>query len=505
MPAEPTPSTAPAGRRTQGLVSNSTSQLLTFGFRAIAGVGVVVLLARSGGPEDLGVVQFALTLTSLLPFFYGVPTLLAREVARRPDTARRWVEAGTLLSLGFGTLFTALLFGVPLAIGASQATVLTIGIAGIGMAFDGIARVQFAVFWAWERLSTETWITGLQEAAYLGGTAAVLASGGGPVAATVVFAASRAVGALISWGVVGVRLGGLPVPRVERGALRPILRQSTPFALSDTLTLTNGRFDAVLLGLLAGPAAVGLYQAATNLVLHFNVIARSINRAVFPRMGRAWPDRPDEFGRLRNLSLRVLAFIALPVTCASLLLAPRTLDFLYGPEFAPAVLTYQLLIAVIAVRMMSHTFSLSLTAADRQKERTVAVATAAVLNIGLNFYFIPRFSYLGAAITTVICETALLVAYAVLLRRVAGRSELFRANGWPLLAVVPMAGAIVLTADLHVLVSLAAGLAAYGAAVALIAALRGGGVSRKRPARALAALVQPALPPVSGAPTGGSR
>ena len=44
-----------------------------------------------------------------------------------------------------------------------------------------------------------------------------------------------------------------------------------------------------------GPVPVGLYQAATNLVLHFNVVPRSINRALFPRMGRAWPDRPAEF------------------------------------------------------------------------------------------------------------------------------------------------------------------------------------------------------------------
>ena len=67
------------------VAANSTAQLVTFAFRAAAGVGVVVLLARDGGPLALGIVQFALTLSSLLPFSYGVPTLLAREVARRPE------------------------------------------------------------------------------------------------------------------------------------------------------------------------------------------------------------------------------------------------------------------------------------------------------------------------------------------------------------------------------------------------------------------------------------
>jgi O-antigen/teichoic acid export membrane protein len=476
----------------KGLASNSTSQLLTFAFRAVSGIGVVVLLARNGGPYALGAVQFALTLTSLLPFFYGVPTLLAREVARRPQDGRRWIEAGTLVSVAFGVGFTGLLFAGGLVLDAARETMLAVGIAGVGMAFDGIARVQFAAFWAWERLSTETWVTGVQEAVYLGGTAVVLALGGGPVSAVAVFAASRAVGAVWAWILVGRQLGGLPRPRVERGSLRGTLRRCTPFAISDTLTLTNGRFDSVMLGVWMGPTAVGLYQAATNLVLHFNVIARSVNRAVFPRMGRAWPGNPGEFRRLRDLSLRVIALIALPVTCGSMLLAPRTIDFLYGASFAPAVLTYQLLIAVIPLRMAANTISLSLTATDHQTARTVAVASAAVLNIALNCYLIPRWSYLGAAIATMICETGLLVAYALILRRAAGRSELFRSNGWPLLACGPMTAAILLTAHQHVVVSAAAGAVAYAVVVGGIALLRTKGNDRRRPARALAQLVEPA-------------
>ncbi|SFL25673.1 flippase [Geodermatophilus ruber] len=477
----------PAPRRA---VSNSTAQLATFAFRAAAGVGVIVLLARSGGPSALGIVQFALTLTGLLPFYYGVPTLLAREVARRPEEGRRWVETGTLLALLLGTLFTVLLPLGALAVGASRDMVLALGVASLGMVLDGVARVQFAAFWAWERLELETLVTAVQETAYVVATAVVLGLGGGPLEALMAFTASRALGACGGWLLVGHHLGGLPVPRAGR-PLWPTVRQCTPFALGDTLTLTYARFDTVLLGLWKGPAAVGLYQAATNLVLYFNVVPRSINRALFPRMGRAWPARPEEFRWMRDVSLRLVALIGVPVTVASLLLAPRTIDFLYGPGFAPAVLTYQLLVLIIPVRMVGHTLSLSLAATDRQTARTVAVTVAAVANVALNCWLIPRWSYLGAAVATVVCEVGLLVAYAVLLRRAAGRSELLRANGWPLLAGVPMGAAILLTAGQHVLVSAAVGAASYAA---VIAALAMASVPRDRrtPGRALTALVSPA-------------
>ena len=482
------PARPPGARR---VLANSTAQLATFGFRAAAGIGVVILLARSGGPLALGIVQFALTLSCLLPYYYGVPTLLAREVARRPEDGRRWVEAGTLLALLLGGLFTVLLPAAAWGVGASREMVQALAVASLGMAFDGVARVQFAAFWAWERLDRETLVTVVQESAYLAGTAAVLSLGGGPVAAVGAFTASRALGACGGWLLVGRHLGGLPVPRAARGVLRRTVRQCTPFAVSDTLTLTYARFDAVLLGLWKGPVAVGLYQAATNLVLYFNVIPRSINRAIFPRMGRAWPARPGEFRRLRDISLRLVALVGVPITVGSLLLAPRTIDFLYGPSFAPAVLTYQLLVLAIPVRMVGHTLSLSLAATDRQTQRTIAVTVAAVANVGLNCWFIPRWSYLGAAVTTVICEAGLLVAYAVLLRRVAGASEILRANGWPLLACVPMAAVVLLTDEQSLLVSAAAGAAVYTVVIVALALLRAG-ADRRRPISALAALVRPA-------------
>jgi O-antigen/teichoic acid export membrane protein len=480
------------GRRpaAKGVAANSRWQLLSFAFRAVAGLGVVVLLARAGGPQELGIVQFALTLTSLFPFYYGVPALLAREVARRPEDGRAWVEAGTLLALLFGSLFLALLPSGAWAVGAAPETVIAIAIATSGMLLDGVARVQFAAFWAWERMDLEAKVTGFQEVAYLVGTAVVLGLGGGPLSALAVFAGSRALGALGAWLLVGRHLGGVPVPRAARGTLLPTIGQCTPFAISDTLALTYARFDSVMLGMWKGPAAVGLYQAATNLVLYFNVIARSINRALYPRMGRAWSADKREFGRLRDISLRTIAYIGIPIAVVSLLLAPRTIDFLYGPDFAPVVLTYQLLVLVIPVRMLGHTFSLSLAATDNQTPRTIAVSVAAVLNVALNLYFIPRYSYLGAAITTVVCETALLVAYAVLLRRVVGRSEVLRSNVWPFLASVPMAAAVILTREQHVLVSAVAGIAIYAAAVTMQALMKARG-DRLRLAAALAALVRP--------------
>lgn len=483
------PSTPRSGARL--VAANSGWQLVTFAARAVAGLGVVVLVARAGGPRSLGVFQFALMLSSILPFYYGVPPLLAREVARAPEQSRRWIEAGTLVALVAGAGFAGLLVLGTAVSGASGETLAAVQLAAAGMAFDGIARVQFAVFWAWERMHLEAVVTSVQEAAFLAATVAALAAGGGAMEALVAFAASRALGAGLGWLVVGRRLGAVVVPRASLPFLRSTLRRCTSFAVNDTLTLAHSRADAVMLGMIKGPVAVGLHQAGTNLVLYFNVLARSLNHALYPRMSKAWPVRPDQFRRLRDASLRSIGLVAVPIAVGCLLLAPRTFDVLYGPEFDRAVLAYQVLILVIPLRMLSHTLSISLAAADRQNRRVIGVATVTALNIGLNLYMIPRWSYLGAAVTAVVCETVLMLMYAYFLRRVAGGSRIPRSLVLPLAASVPMAGAVLVTTHQHLLVSVALGSMVYALAVLGLAVLRAPAAGR-RPAKALVALVRPA-------------
>lgn len=454
------------------VAGNSGWQLVVFAARAVSGLGAVVLIARGGGPQALGVFQFAMTLTAMVPYFYGLPSLLAREVARRPEDGRRWVETGTLITLLFGVGFTVLFAVGVRVVGASPVTAAAVPLASLGMAFDAVARVQFAAFWGWERMDLEAKVTVVQEVAFVVAVAAVVQAGGSAQAAILAFTLTRALGALLSWAVVSRHLGGLVVPRATRRWMRSTLATCTPFAVNDTLTLTYMRADSVLLGVFKGPTAVGLYQAGTNLVLYLNVLARSINYALYPRMSRSWPHDLRRFRRLRDGSFRALGLISVPIAVGCLLLAGQIFSLLYGPKFDRAVVTYQLLVLVIPIRMLGNTLSLSLSAIDLQTRRTIAVTVAAGLNLALNLYFIPRWSYVGAAVTTVICETSLLLIYAAFLRRAAGRSDIVRALSLPATAAIPMIVTILLTRNGNLFLSGALGLAAYGLALLAIAMVR---------------------------------
>jgi O-antigen/teichoic acid export membrane protein len=447
------------------LVSNTAWRAVAFGARAVGGVVATVLVARTLGPHDFGRFQFALALTLLLSFvvMLGLPKLLVRELSRDPDGAVTRIDSALFISLVAGGAVSGPLLGIGWLAGADMSLLL---MAGLTMIADSMARIVMALFWAVERMRYEAVAVGIQESAFVAFTLLALAAGGGVEGVMLAYLTSRAVGFVVAWVIAATKLSCPTRPRRHAGVVRPMLKATVPFAIDDGLSLAYVRIDAVLLGVLKGPTAVGLYQSATNLVLYLNVLPRMLNMSMYPQMSRAWPDHPWTLRHLRDASLRLLGAVAIPITVGSFLLAPEIFGVVYGPKFEPAVRFYQLLVLVIPLRILGNTLGTAITSVDRQAQRAFIVGVAAALNLGLNLILIPIWSIDGAVVATLVTESWVFLAYAVLLRRALGPSHLLSAVAAPSLACVPLALAVTALSPAPLALLIVAGAAAY--VVALI-------------------------------------
>lgn len=447
------------------LVSNTAWRAVAFGARAVGGVVATVLVARTLGPHDFGRFQFALALTLLLSFvvMLGLPKLLVRELSRDPDGAVTRIDSALFICLVAGGAVGGPLLGIGWLAGADMSLLL---MAGLTMIADSMARIVMALFWAVERMRYEAVAVGIQESAFVAFTLLALAAGGGVEGVMLAYLTSRAVGFVVAWVIAATKLSCPTRPRRHAGVVRPMLKATVPFAIDDGLSLAYVRIDAVLLGVLKGPTAVGLYQSATNLVLYLNVLPRMLNMSMYPQMSRAWPDHPRTLRALRDASLRLLGAVAIPITVGSFLLAPEIFGVVYGPKFEPAVRFYQLLVLVIPLRILGNTLGTAITSVDRQAQRAFIVGVAAALNLGLNLILIPIWSIDGAVVATLVTESWVFLAYAVLLRRALGPSHLLSAVAAPSLACVPLALAVTALSPAPLALLIVAGAAAY--VVALI-------------------------------------
>jgi O-antigen/teichoic acid export membrane protein len=478
------------------VASNTAWRLVAFVARAVAGLLATVLVARLEGPASLGLFQLALTVTLLTSFAValGLPKLLVREIARARREGPRWLESSLFIVLASGSAATVLILLASLAVGSAADVVAVLGLAAGALVFDAAGRVIFGMFWAWERMQLEAVTTCLQEVAFIGGTAAALVTGFGVPGVMLAYLVSRAVGATIGWLLASRLAGTVLVPRPGREPAFFLLRRTLPFAMDDALSLAYIRIDAVLIGLIHGTTAVGLYQAAANLIIYLNILPRMLNLSLYARMSRAWPGDSDELRRLRDASLRLIGAFGVPLMVGSLLLAPEIIRTIYGPRFDGAITAFRLLALVIPIRMLGHTLGTALTAVDRQTQRMWAVAGAAVINVALNLYAIPRWSFLGAAAVTVMTEAALFVTYAVLLRRATGPSRAVSALALPTVASVPMALAIMVADGAPLVTQVGLGALVYAGA-AFLTALRAAPRAARLGARSvLAQYVTPGSP-----------
>jgi O-antigen/teichoic acid export membrane protein len=483
------------GRGSAGRVvaANSAWRLVAFAAKATGGIVATALLFRAYGKEGLGAYQLGSTFTTVIAFSValGLPNFLVREVARRPSEARRWVEGGIFCTLCAGVLVTGLIVAGVGALPINPTLSRVLILAGVALTFDATSQILYALFWAWQRMRFEALAISVQETVFVVATILVIRADGGPAGVMAAYLATRALGAAVAWTVASVGLRGPVVPRFDRAFLRPTLRKAVPFAADDALSATYIRADTLILGVMKGEAAVGLYTACTNLVLYMNVLPRMLNSALFAPLSKAWPREPARFARLRDASLRVLGALAMPIGVGSVLLAPRILTFIYGVAATEAATCYRLLALVIPVRMLGHTLGTALTSSDGQTKRTFAVGVAAVSNVVLNVViFVPLFSFNGAAAATVVTETGLFAAYAVILTRVSGRPRIVEAVSLPAVACLPLAAAVLLTWNAPLPVAVLAGAVGYGLGMLGVAYVKAPSSARSSPREVFTSFVK---------------
>jgi O-antigen/teichoic acid export membrane protein len=158
--------------------------------------------------------------------------------------------------------------------------------------------------------------------------------------------------------------------------------------------------------------------------------------------------------RAYSYTTRLLLLLALPLSVAITILAPTLLTLFGDAEYinsgGPAL---QLLIWYLPLSYINGVTQYVLIAVNRAKAITQAFALAALFNLGFNFLFVPSYGINAAAIATVLSEIVLFIPlWRVVQAELAPVSPL-RMMFRPALAAIGMGAAMLLLAQVHVLLS----------------------------------------------------
>jgi O-antigen/teichoic acid export membrane protein len=140
--------------------------------------------------------------------------------------------------------------------------------------------------------------------------------------------------------------------------------------------------------------------------------------------------------------------IAFPLAVGTTLLAEPIIRTFVGDTYVPySVVALQILAWTLPFSFVNGLLQYVLIAANQQRFITASFILAAIFNVTANLMAIPRWSFVGAAITTVASEVILLGPFWLGTQRFVGPVRLGAVAWRPALASAIMAGPVWLTRD----------------------------------------------------------
>jgi O-antigen/teichoic acid export membrane protein len=249
---------------------------------------------------------------------------------------------------------------------------------------------------------------------------------------------------------------------------KKIMKIAAPLAFSLIFTLIHFKIDTVLLSILKPPEDVGIYGAAYKILEGLITFAAIFAGLLLPILSRYAFTEKERFAKVYRKGFDVLSIFVIPLIFGTLFFAKPLMLLFGGGEFEISSQVLKILIFAVAAIFFAHLFGNTVVAVNQQKKMMWAYLAAAVSSIIINIILIPRYSYFGAATTTLITETLVALFTAYIVFRTAKVAPQWRVFFKALLSALVMSGVIFFLPDWHYAINIGIAMVVYFAFLYLI-------------------------------------
>lgn len=186
--------------------------------------------------------------------------------------------------------------------------------------------------------------------------------------------------------------------------LKPVLMMFSTFLASNVYM----NLDNTMLGFIKGDREVGLYSTAIRIQVVLSTFVTSVATVLLPRMSYYFKKGQTEaLKKTLNRSYGFLLLVSMPVVAFCIVCARECILMVAGPEFEGAILPMQVVVSCIIMMVITNMIGVQiLIPSGKEKKYMQAVVIGAVVDLVLNIFTIPMWGAVGAAIATLIAQTA---------------------------------------------------------------------------------------------------
>lgn len=430
---------------------NKTFKIIRVNFSYLLGSEVAIRammliltinLARAYSPEKFGIYALALTIGNLFEIIFnmGISTIFLQRVAGKHEEMQKELSLFLPLRIVLSTISFVFFVLFAAILQKNGETFFTLILAGLYFSLFSIEMLLWSCFDAKQKMKFTAGVKFLEYSVIFG--------------IGMFFILRKAPMYDIMWGyLTGVILTTIiTLILISKFFSKisfnfnwkewlKIIAEGWPIALSGAFVFIYNSLDTVIISIMKGEEAVGLYQVSYKIIGTLFLFAMLINQAYLPPLIESWNKKDGKIGEIFRKGLRSIFFWSIPITFGAMILGDRIILYVFGEQYLAGVPAFKILIWNCVIFFLSSAMTNLLYAVKKQRSAMIMFFTGAVANTVLNIFMIPLFGIEGAALTTVLAELTVLIGMWWLTRKIIKLS--FISSIWkPIVAGLIMSGGL---------------------------------------------------------------
>jgi len=373
--------------------------------RNLIGLFVFAWVARYLGPEQFGLMNYALAFVALFAALatLGLDNIVIRNIVSNPEKEKEYLGS-TLVLKFFGSLVMLLLCVISIFLiePVNTLTQLFVFIIAFGYIFNSFDTIDF---WFQSQVQSKYSVYSRSFAFLITSALKIsfIVTQAPLIAFVLMFLLDSLVTAifLIYFYHKKTKVS-LFEWKIKYGLMKDLLKDSWPLILSGIAIMIYMRIDQVMIGIMLGDAQLGIYSAAVKLSEAWYFIPMIIAGSVFPAILKAREKSRELY--LHRLQILYDSFTWFTIIGALIItyLSGFIIKTIYGSEYLGAANVLSVLIFSGIFSFLGVASSQYLVAENLTKISFYRTLIGAVINVILNLMLIPTFGIIGAAFATLV-------------------------------------------------------------------------------------------------------
>jgi len=379
---------------------------------------LTLVVSRQLGPALFGVFSFLTTVVVSANCFssLGLDIWMIREVTKNPLKAKFYLSNILGLKVGTSLVAIVLIFLIFQATDLPHATLHLLWILSVSLLFNSISQTLWHYGDCFKQFifHSSLWASSNIIKSLLGVALVLLYQELEPLVWGIV--AAEVISLTLSYCVFRHQFGPF-VPEFQFAVWKDFLTRSAPIGMGMIFSVLYFRLDIVMLQLLAEEKVVGFYSAAYKLFEVAVILPHSLMLVLFPTLVEEFHADRSRFQNSCKKALVIYTMIGGSIALVLWGFSHLIINLIFGDKFHFSIGVLEILAWAILLFFVNYLLSNVLIISGREKVNSWGLVGATVLNIILNVSWIPQYGAMGAAWATLFCESALIVALSLQVRK----------------------------------------------------------------------------------------